>query len=202
MAHSEEVILRRSERTERRRTQILEAASKCFREEGFHSASINKIARTAGISVGHMYTLFESKESIIAALCSRDFEAIMTRGLMVGSDSDVEIQDIYRGSVESFDLLCEPGSAATLLEVMAEAGRNLKVAAILGELDIQIRARTQDLLSMVMPSLTAVEVEARAEMWVLLIQGVAMRVTANRTEDRTALRNGFAGMMRGIFAPT
>ena len=36
----------------RRRAQVLEAAAKCFNSEGFHGASMAKIAAEADLSVG------------------------------------------------------------------------------------------------------------------------------------------------------
>ena len=51
-----------------RRQQILNAAAQCFREHGFHGASIAQISKTAGMSAGHIYHYFENKEAIIAAI--------------------------------------------------------------------------------------------------------------------------------------
>ena len=41
-------------RADVRRQQILSAAARCFREKGFHGASISQISKAAGMSAGHI----------------------------------------------------------------------------------------------------------------------------------------------------
>jgi TetR/AcrR family fatty acid metabolism transcriptional regulator len=55
----------RTQLTESRRTQILEAASKVFARRGFHRATIAEIARTARLSEGSIYNYFRSKEDLL-----------------------------------------------------------------------------------------------------------------------------------------
>ncbi|HNF78311.1 MAG TPA: helix-turn-helix domain-containing protein, partial [Thauera aminoaromatica] len=61
-----------------RRQQILAAAAQCFREHGFHGASIARISKIAGMSAGHIYHYFENKEAIIAAIVAQDLETLLT----------------------------------------------------------------------------------------------------------------------------
>ena len=51
-----------------RREAILEAALHVFAEDGYHSASISKVSKAAGISKGLMYNYFESKEELLKIL--------------------------------------------------------------------------------------------------------------------------------------
>lgn len=53
---------------EQKRALILEEALRLFADEGFHSTSISKIAKSAGISKGLMYNYFESKEALLHEL--------------------------------------------------------------------------------------------------------------------------------------
>ena len=57
----------RSERGERTRTKILEAATELFADEGYFAVSTRDIAKRAGISTGLAYHYFESKEDLLAA---------------------------------------------------------------------------------------------------------------------------------------
>lgn len=47
-----------------RQRSIMTAAVREFAEKGFNGANINIIARQAGVSIGSMYSYFESKESL------------------------------------------------------------------------------------------------------------------------------------------
>jgi AcrR family transcriptional regulator len=53
---------------EKRRTSIIEAAIDVFSSHGYHSATINSIARQAGISKGLVYSYFESKDSLLNSI--------------------------------------------------------------------------------------------------------------------------------------
>ena len=78
-----------------KRRQILDGARKVFMDLGFDGASMNEIARAAGVSKGTLYVYFADK--------SRLFEAI------------VEEEALEKGQVE-FDLSPERDAAITLLE--------------------------------------------------------------------------------------
>ncbi|MGQ0565109.1 MAG: TetR/AcrR family transcriptional regulator [Gemmobacter sp.] len=51
---------------------ILLAARQAFAEKGFDGASMQDLARTAGMSVGNFYRYFPSKAAIVEALIARD----------------------------------------------------------------------------------------------------------------------------------
>jgi len=55
---------------EERRTQILEAAVRCFARQGFHRTTMQDLAREAELSPGALYGYFASKEDLIAAIAS------------------------------------------------------------------------------------------------------------------------------------
>ena len=61
-------------RNRARRDQILSAAMKCFVENGFHGSSMVELAKRAGMSVGHIYHYYASKDAIIEAIVDRDVE--------------------------------------------------------------------------------------------------------------------------------
>jgi AcrR family transcriptional regulator len=53
---------------------ILSATARVLVKEGFDRASTNRIAETAGVSIGSLYQYFPSKEALVAALIERHME--------------------------------------------------------------------------------------------------------------------------------
>src|SRR5271156_2242029 len=62
-----------------KRQIILDAAARCIARDGFRGASTADICREAGISPGHLYHYFESKEQILTALTAAGLERIAER---------------------------------------------------------------------------------------------------------------------------
>jgi AcrR family transcriptional regulator len=50
------------------RRRVLEAAEAAFRRDGYHGASLERIAAEAGFTTGAVYSTFESKASVMMAL--------------------------------------------------------------------------------------------------------------------------------------
>ncbi|WP_410500176.1 TetR/AcrR family transcriptional regulator [Chitinibacter sp. S2-10] len=57
-----------SKLSESKREQILEGAREIFMNKGFAAASMEQIARSAGVSKGTLYNYFENKETLFVAL--------------------------------------------------------------------------------------------------------------------------------------
>ena len=55
-------------RLEQRESDILQAATRLFAEEGFHSASTRKIAAAAGVSEGTLFHYFSTKNLLLQAI--------------------------------------------------------------------------------------------------------------------------------------
>lgn len=62
-----------------RETQILELAGRVFADEGYHAASMDEIARLAGVSKPMLYTYFGSKEGLYLAYIQRSGEELVER---------------------------------------------------------------------------------------------------------------------------
>ena len=56
---------------------LVEATARILVREGFDKASTNRIAATAGVSIGSLYEYFPSKESLIAAVAERHQQEIL-----------------------------------------------------------------------------------------------------------------------------
>ena len=56
---------------------LVEATARILVREGFDKASTNRIAETAGVSIGSLYQYFPSKEALVAAVIEHHQEAII-----------------------------------------------------------------------------------------------------------------------------
>ncbi len=63
---------------ENKKTAILEAALKVFANNGFEGATIDKIAKEAGIAKGLLYTYYSGKEELLEALIRFGMEKALT----------------------------------------------------------------------------------------------------------------------------
>ena len=87
---------------EERRGEILGAALAVFGEHGYHSSSIDDIARAAGISKALIYEHFESKEALHLSLLESHarelFERLAASAGGDGSAATGPVQRVARGS--------------------------------------------------------------------------------------------------------
>src|SRR5205807_8868436 len=61
--------LTREESRSQTRERLLRAAARVFLRRGFHRASVEEVAETAGFSTGAVYSNFSGKEELLLALC-------------------------------------------------------------------------------------------------------------------------------------
>lgn len=200
MVRSAAALARQQQRTELRQEQILDAAETCFRAEGFHGASMSRIAAAAKMSVGHIYQYFENKEAIIIALCERrfwSFERILTEA-EPGRQPDAA--SLVEAWTARFAWWLEPVRVPLTLEIMSEAGRNPKVAAVVARIDRRFREIMRRSLLPIAGPLTSEEVEDRLEAVVMLSHGMTSRMTADTTADPERLIAAFRLAVRQLFA--
>jgi AcrR family transcriptional regulator len=106
-----------------KRRQIIEGARSAFLEQGFDAASMNDIARTAGVSKGTLYVYFQNKEQLFQAICSEECQS-QAEGLFNfdPDDSDVETT-LTRIGIDFVSLVCRPEKASSARTVIAIAER-------------------------------------------------------------------------------
>lgn len=74
---------------------LIEATARILVREGFDKASTNRIAETAGVSVGSLYQYFPSKEALVAAVIDRHHEELMQ--VVRGALADVATLPMKQG---------------------------------------------------------------------------------------------------------
>ncbi len=186
---------------EARRQQILDAASACARRAGFHGASMAEIAQAAGLSVGQIYRYFENKEAIIAAIVDQDVAAIREKFAAMEEAGGSLAEAIIDRRFEALDRHYDPDYAALMLEVLAEAARNPKVAAIVRQADTVERALKRSILDRVgPPGASEEELVARGEVLSMLFEGMVIRGVNNPCADRKAIGEVLGSVLRHLLA--
>ena len=70
---------KRQHALDEKRKKIYRAALKVFSEDGFHQATMNKIATLSGVAKGTVYEYFKSKEELLDQLLEERYEEIVER---------------------------------------------------------------------------------------------------------------------------
>jgi AcrR family transcriptional regulator len=186
---------------ETRRQQILDAACDCVRQAGFHGASMADIAKAAGLSVGQIYRYFDNKEAIIAAIVAQDLAEMREKFAEMENRPGVLLDAIVDHLPEAIEKCFDPGRAALVLEVLAEAARNPKVAAIVRAADEQERALVRGMTARSRkPEWTDAEFQARCEVIGMLFDGMVMRAVNHPDTDREALAQVVEATMRQLMS--
>ncbi|MBE7217758.1 MAG: TetR/AcrR family transcriptional regulator [Caulobacteraceae bacterium] len=178
---------------------ILDAARKCFAKHGFHGASMARIAEEAGISVGHIYRYFENKEAVVAAIVEEDLLGAAEQIAGLGCKPE----EIAERTLEHIQEKALGGVTALRLEILSEAARNPRIAAIMHDSDARVRELLRDAL---LPPCAAgarpEAAEARIELVCALWEGLAMRVFKQQGAlDPALLREAKTVLARMLAAP-
>ncbi len=105
-----------------KRRQILDGARTVFLASGFDAASMNEIARVAGVSKGTLYVYFDSKEALFEALVRLDKRAQAEQLCRVDETADLRtaLTDVgYR----LISRMLEPSNVAHFRTVIAVASK-------------------------------------------------------------------------------
>lgn len=104
-----------------KRLQILEGARTVFRAKGFDGASMEVIARQAGVSKGTLYVYFSSKEALFEALIQQERlgqAELMQEVLVSKSDIETDLKRIGRSYLQK---MARPEKISTLRMVIGAA---------------------------------------------------------------------------------
>lgn len=106
-----------------KRRQVIDGARAVFLSAGFDGASMNDIARAAGVSKGTLYAYFESKEQLFEALVREDREQQAERLCVFppeGGDPVLLLREFGRRLVE---MILRPETVAQVRVVLAATAR-------------------------------------------------------------------------------
>ena len=105
-----------------KRRQILDGARKVFMDLGFDGASMNEIARSAGVSKGTLYVYFADKNRLFEAIVQE--EALAHGQVVFNFDPERDVETTLREFGNAYiELVCRPGGGSAIRTVMAIAER-------------------------------------------------------------------------------
>jgi AcrR family transcriptional regulator len=105
-----------------KRRQILDGARKVFMDLGFDGASMNEIARAAGVSKGTLYVYFADKSRLFEAIVAD--EALEKSKIAYNLDPRRDVETTLREFGRTYiGSICRPGGGSSIRTVMAIAER-------------------------------------------------------------------------------
>jgi len=105
-----------------KRRQILDGARKVFMDLGFDGASMNEIARSAGVSKGTLYVYFADKSRLFEAMVEDEAleKSKIAYNLDPRRDAEITLREFGQAYIGS---ICRPGGGSSIRTVMAIAER-------------------------------------------------------------------------------
>jgi AcrR family transcriptional regulator len=172
---------------DQRTADILASARRAFVEKGFDGASMQDLARNAGMSVGNFYRYFPSKAAIVEALIAQDMEEMSHAfGAILTAANPMEA---LRHTVHAriTEAACE-SEGALWAEINAASLRKPEIAAITQKMETQIVENLTRVFALATgwpEEVTHARFASQAALMVLLVQAAAMQSTspvAGRTD--------------------
>jgi AcrR family transcriptional regulator len=115
-----------------RRAQIIDAASVCFSRRGLHGTTMQDIIRESGLSAGAIYSYFESKNAIIAAIADERHAAERSTISSAGREADFGkmLERLSQYFVGSLQQAGEQERRRVGIQLWAEALRDDELLAV------------------------------------------------------------------------
>ncbi|HHG8770978.1 TPA: TetR/AcrR family transcriptional regulator [Raoultella planticola] len=151
-----------------RQDEIITAARRCFRQHGFHGASMAQIASEAKLSVGQIYRYFASKDAIIAEMIRRIIDCRI-------AEMDGKIQTDQIPRILAWRHTLDADDDALMLEMAAEATRNPYIAAMMVEADQRMFANACAHIHKTHPHLSEERIRCCVEITAVMMEGTIYR---------------------------
>ena len=176
-----------------RSSAILDSIRTVFIEKGFDGASMQDLARGAGVSVGNFYRYFPSKAAMVEALITRDLQEVEAQFAQILAAPDPAT--LLRAALHH-RIAVECGAcgedAPLWAEITAAALRKPEIAAITRHMEAQIMRYLASVFALTL-GISAADAAARfaphVRLIMMLIKGSGTRLRQDAlAEDRlTAL---------------
>ena len=160
---------------------LLKATAHILVKEGYESASTNRIAAAAGVSIGSLYQYFPSKEALVAAVVDRHMQVMLE--LLRAAVDRVREQPVEAATRELVKVMIDahrvdPRLHRALVEQVPRVGRLENVRAIDREAYTLIRAY----LEAHRDELRVVDLDVASFVCVATVEALTHAAVVNRPE--------------------
>jgi AcrR family transcriptional regulator len=126
--------------------EILASVRRAFSEKGFDGASMQDLARAAGMSVGNFYRYFSSKAGIVAAIIESDLCQVETdfAKVMSAADPFTELKSLVRTQLPQHSANRDSDLWA---EISVVARRHSEIGAAALAMESRIRAALHSVIA-------------------------------------------------------
>ncbi|RZI40972.1 TetR/AcrR family transcriptional regulator [Herbaspirillum sp. HC18] len=187
-------------KAEKKRGEILKAATRCFRKTGFHQTSMQEICAEIGLGPGAVYRYFNSKDAIIEAMA--DEERRQARAILQDLRQADHLPDALAGVAAAFaDRYAAASDVSLMTEVYAEGLRNKRVGNVIRKTEAEWIDGLTDLLSAaqarghVDPALDA---RSTALLLTAMWDGMIIRQAYNADDEPQTMLAFFDTMLRRL----
>jgi AcrR family transcriptional regulator len=165
--------------------EILSHARAAFVEKGFDGASMQDLARAAGMSAGNFYRYFPSKAAIVEAFITKDLAEVEEafQAIVASPDPLASLKAALRHEMGRH---CEGKDDLLWAEIAAAASRKPEVATILGRMEDGIVHRVAQVIGLAagLGEEEALEQFRTHARLIFLIMHGAMTANISRTQPR------------------
>ncbi|HAB73404.1 MULTISPECIES: TetR/AcrR family transcriptional regulator [Pantoea] len=185
----------RDARHRTRQDEIIAAARRCFRQSGFHGASMAQLASAASLSVGQIYRYFPSKDALIEEMVKRIVDGRVAAMSAQSDASHIADMIARRETLHDEDEML-------MLEVAAEASRNPRVSDILQAAETRLFHNACEKMRADYPHLTEPQRAACVEVLAVLIEGTAFRRLTTQKASADLLHTLYKQMIHNLVNPS
>lgn len=159
-----------------RRTRVLDAAQRCFAQDGFHRTTMQAIAAEAGISPGAVYLYFASKEALIVGIVERHRGELEAQ--FATAERSADVLQALRGIGRRHFVEGKQGDMQLMLTIWAEAARSPAIAELCRQLELTVRANLRRVFEVAKArgiAAPGMDAEFAAELFQTTLQGMFKR---------------------------
>lgn len=169
---------------EPRTAGLLDRVKGVFASKGFDGASMQDLARAAGMSAGNFYRYFPSKAAIIEAMIARDLAEVETEFAAIRQSGDP--RQALLQTIAAHVRQRRGRDGPLWAEIQAAAGRKEEIAGIMGRMQREVSHHLIGIFAVIagMPVAAAAErFGVHAQVIVMIVVGATMDACPMATED-------------------